>query len=116
MSEPLVPLSHVDAIIERKVKEVLGQMLGLSNQPKEVGAYPIAEAASRLGYEKPAQIYKDIAAGLLRVGYEVEDRRRPRSEEHTSELQSPMYLVCRLLLEKKTACADLLNTRYRHLH
>src|SRR5437879_9391178 len=31
--------------------------------------------------------------------------RRParplRSEEHTSELQSPMYLVCRLLLEKK---------------
>src|SRR5437764_12027721 len=26
---------------------------------------------------------------------------RFRSEEHTSELQSPMYLVCRLLLEKK---------------
>src|SRR5437763_10531268 len=26
---------------------------------------------------------------------------RVRSEEHTSELQSPMYLVCRLLLEKK---------------
>src|SRR5437762_14297163 len=25
---------------------------------------------------------------------------RGRSEEHTSELQSPMYLVCRLLLEK----------------
>src|SRR5437762_4847856 len=25
----------------------------------------------------------------------------PRSEEHTSELQSPMYLVCRLLREKK---------------
>src|ERR1017187_10793055 len=24
----------------------------------------------------------------------------PRSEEHTSELQSPMYLACRLLLEK----------------
>src|SRR5436189_4062732 len=32
-----------------------------------------------------------------------EDRRvgPDRSEEHTSELQSPMYLVCRLLLEKK---------------
>src|SRR2546426_3575082 len=27
--------------------------------------------------------------------------RRPRSEEHTSELQSPCNLVCRLLLEKK---------------
>src|SRR5258708_22053700 len=28
-------------------------------------------------------------------------RRNPRSEEHTSELQSPDHLVCRLLLEKK---------------
>src|SRR3712207_9225529 len=28
-------------------------------------------------------------------------RERPRSEEHTSELQSRQYLVCRLLLEKK---------------
>src|SRR4051794_41412554 len=27
--------------------------------------------------------------------------RRRRSEEHTSELQSPVHLVCRLLLEKK---------------
>src|SRR3712207_6959954 len=33
-------------------------------------------------------------------GREVADR-RPRSEEHTSELQSRQYLVCRLLLEKK---------------
>src|SRR5437763_7993075 len=33
-----------------------------------------------------------------------------RSEEHTSELQSPMYLVCRLLLEKNnTARACLLD-------
>src|SRR5437764_2405290 len=31
-----------------------------------------------------------------------------RSEEHTSELQSPMYLVCRLLLEKKK---NTINTR-----
>src|SRR4051794_41616390 len=30
-------------------------------------------------------------------------RREPRSEEHTSELQSPVHLVCRLLLEKKKA-------------
>src|SRR5437879_8122539 len=29
-----------------------------------------------------------------------------RSEEHTSELQSPMYLVCRLLLEKKNIAFD----------
>src|SRR5207248_8581341 len=31
----------------------------------------------------------------------VQDARTPRSEEHTSELQSPYDLVCRLLLEKK---------------
>src|SRR3712207_6907913 len=29
------------------------------------------------------------------------NRLKPRSEEHTSELQSRQYLVCRLLLEKK---------------
>src|SRR5690348_17760715 len=30
-----------------------------------------------------------------------------RSEEHTSELQSPVHLVCRLLLEKKNAKSKL---------
>src|SRR2546422_8556038 len=29
-----------------------------------------------------------------------------RSEEHTSELQSRLHLVCRLLLEKKKRCSD----------
>src|SRR5437764_3006196 len=33
-----------------------------------------------------------------------------RSEEHTSELQSPMYLVCRLLLEKKKTVTEEKNT------
>src|SRR3712207_7218429 len=41
----------------------------------------------------------------LRPGREVPRHRHPeaaaRSEEHTSELQSRQYLVCRLLLEKK---------------
>src|SRR2546425_9148696 len=32
----------------------------------------------------------------------------PRSEEHTSELQSLAYLVCRLLLEKKKQYAELI--------
>ena len=32
---------------------------------------------------------------------QLADAHMTRSEEHTSELQSPMYLVCRLLLEKK---------------
>src|SRR3712207_6874110 len=35
------------------------------------------------------------------VGVERGEEALPRSEEHTSELQSRQYLVCRLLLEKK---------------
>src|SRR5688500_19289578 len=38
---------------------------------------------------------------LPRVARAAARRRLPRSEEHTSELQSPCNLVCRLLLEKK---------------
>src|SRR3712207_8662597 len=37
----------------------------------------------------------------------------PRSEEHTSELQSRQYLVCRLLLEKKTTKQQYLQRQYR---
>src|SRR5256885_11747485 len=44
----------------------------------------------------------------------VQGRRHPvRSEEHTSELQSPCNLVCRLLLEKKKKQTDPLVVRLR---
>src|SRR2546426_2557218 len=49
---------------------------------------------------------EESGRGLLRIGPE-QQRHLPRlaevlrSEEHTSELQSPCNLVCRLLLEKK---------------
>src|SRR5258708_10615024 len=39
-------------------------------------------------------------------------RSRGRSEEHTSELQSPDHIVCRLLLEKKTIQTSHTNSRY----
>src|SRR5258708_26806553 len=43
-----------------------------------------------------------VEAGAGSAGARVSHRdRRDRSEEHTSELQSPDHLVCRLLLEKK---------------
>src|SRR5690348_17511411 len=38
-----------------------------------------------------------------------------RSEEHTSELQSPVHLVCRLLLEKKKKNNEKNNTRHYQL-
>src|SRR5256885_8294298 len=40
----------------------------------------------------------------------LEQHEQQRSEEHTSELQSPCNLVCRLLLEKKK------KQRFRHPH
>src|SRR5437764_4152352 len=46
-----------------------------------------------LGEEHVLLVVVVVAADL--------EQRPLRSEEHTSELQSPMYLVCRLLLEKK---------------
>src|SRR5258707_13403234 len=39
-----------------------------------------------------------------------------RSEEHTSELQSRQYLVCRLLLEKKKDFKDKLHVSYTHVN
>src|SRR3712207_8684810 len=43
----------------------------------------------------------DIALGLAIVNSPAGTQQSFRSEEHTSELQSRQYLVCRLLLEKK---------------
>src|SRR2546422_5545825 len=37
----------------------------------------------------------------------------PRSEEHTSELQSRLHLVCRLLLEKKKNNTSITNSKIR---
>src|SRR5690348_17796396 len=42
--------------------------------------------------------------------------RAGRSEEHTSELQSPVHLVCRLLLEKKKQQKKITNKEYQTHH
>src|SRR5438876_7200737 len=59
-------------------------------------ALPISER--RRGCRAPRARRRRLLVGRVQargVG------RAPRSEEHTSELQSPVHLVCRLLLEKK---------------
>src|SRR3712207_8528587 len=48
---------------------------------------------------------------LLRLGRGAVVELDRRSEEHTSELQSRQYLVCRLLLEKKNTHKKLDNKR-----
>src|SRR5256885_5244177 len=42
-----------------------------------------------------------VLEDLQKLSWRIFNRIDPRSEEHTSELQSPCNLVCRLLLEKK---------------
>src|SRR5947208_11096112 len=65
-------------------------------------ALPIFEADDAEGLDVGARVQRS-PADLLRA-HELrgaEDDAGVRSEEHTSELQSPDHLVCRLLLEKK---------------
>src|SRR2546426_5696653 len=74
---------------------------------------PLAVKSGMLG---SAAVAEAVAAGIARrrlpnyvldpvmvatSGDQLLDRDAERSEEHTSELQSPCNLVCRLLLEKK---------------
>src|SRR5437762_14053283 len=61
-------------------------------------ALPISPRASTSRPESSAKAGRPVATATA-VAFETAFS--ARSEEHTSELQSPMYLVCRLLLEKK---------------
>src|SRR2546426_5309290 len=60
---------------------------------------PLAQGVRRFRRSTTALVGAAIVVGLVLVA---------RSEEHTSELQSPCNLVCRLLLEKKKHCSTRL--------
>src|SRR3712207_8869913 len=72
--------------------------------PRDPPPLPIVAA---WGARRAAAVHPGVWYGVRRGhGHLLRPRRRPvppdpRSEEHTSELQSRQYLVCRLLLEKK---------------
>src|SRR3712207_8894626 len=67
-----------------EVGELAGGQLGATCA---IASHPPVDVAGEL-----------IAVSLITAG-------RLRSEEHTSELQSRQYLVCRLLLENKNTCS-----------
>src|SRR2546425_10376922 len=69
---------------------------GLAGEPPKLLAGPLADVAV-------GQVAIDANGQAAQAGdrHRRLARSRPRSEEHTSELQSLAYLVCRLLLEKK---------------
>src|ERR1017187_10185280 len=81
-----------------------GAVSGDAGTPGETGRggdtalWPAGAGAVRSG----AHTARDrVPQSLSGLGVPLIDRHfGSRSEEHTSELQSPMYLVCRLLLEK----------------
>src|SRR2546425_1782865 len=56
---------------------------------------PVAREVPRNQPERPGRLVEEQMRHLRGAGVRI------RSEEHTSELQSLAYLVCRLLLEKK---------------
>src|SRR5258708_31949575 len=70
----------------------------------DVKMFAAAGAVLGAGRVLPAFLFMVIAGGVFAVGIawrRGHASRNYRSEEHTSELQSPDHLVCRLLLEKK---------------
>src|SRR3712207_6925355 len=68
---------------------------------------PQRAGPARLSLNSPGRARRRLARPRRAEG----DRRLvQRSEEHTSELQSRQYLVCRLLLEKKTKHTDVLTS------
>src|SRR2546422_2931850 len=60
-----------------------------------VGPIPAPTAAF------PATVFDEVTYGYVPWSMSSRVPWAPRSEEHTSELQSRLHLVCRLLLEKK---------------
>src|SRR3712207_7158998 len=65
---------------------------------------------ARLGRRLRADLGLEVRRRVRRPPVHPRDRPRdpaaPRSEEHTSELQSRQYLVCRLLLEKTSTLVN----------
>src|SRR5205823_6780530 len=87
-------------VARKTANVVLGTAFGLA-EGIAVDTH-VRRLSGRLGLTKhddPVKIERDLMAIVPRQGWSDFSHRLIRSEEHTSELQSLAYLVCRLLLE-----------------
>src|SRR3712207_7218840 len=73
------------------------------------GQIEIWKDGRRIAVRDGPNTYNDLLGPFFKLGLYV-----PRSEEHTSELQSRQYLVCRLLLEKKKNSMNIPITSHQH--
>src|SRR5947209_14977973 len=73
--------------------------LRLRSQNRDLRARQILQDCFRHKLKRPSGMVLEHKQTVIRT-----DAFDFRSEEHTSELQSRQYLVCRLLLEKKKGC------------
>src|SRR5258708_24417662 len=80
-------------MIRRPPRSTLFPYTTLFRSSEQPGAKPLPPFSREIVFENVGFAYDDDSARVL--------ERIHRSEEHTSELQSPDHLVCRLLLEKK---------------
>src|SRR3712207_391417 len=68
---------------------------------KQAESLVVTAAANEEAGERQSQITLNVGSGKKTIAVTQFGTAPARSEEHTSELQSRQYLVCRLLLEKK---------------
>src|SRR3712207_8049058 len=73
----------------------------------EAAAHLVAEVDVAGRVDEVEAVRLPVLGGVLQTHGARLDRDPLRSEEHTSELQSRPYLVCRLLLEKKTPVSPI---------
>src|SRR5687768_17864448 len=85
-----------DIITQRRLLEDIGATV----LTPELRTHKITAAHIEL-FEAPYELVKTMRASVLVLGPLLLRMVFTRSEEYTSELQSRIHLVCRLLLEKK---------------
>src|SRR5438552_6587927 len=77
-------------------------------EPRHLHSFPTRRSSDlSAAVPRPTRFSRSCSTKLMRSSKRIarSAARATRSEEHTSELQSPDHLVCRLLLEKKKARA-----------